>query len=123
MSSNPETKSDFYTGPDVSKALHSEGTWYLIRNVVLFANKPAMFTIPEDHFESVIVHRCSKAWLLKSIPDEQGVEKVLARAHWYAVNHYEMHHQCEHCHEQIPKSVQALWLLHNWDHISKNNTQ
>ena len=110
------TKSELVTETiDTSKALHSDGNWYLIPRLGWLNVVPA-------ELGSTVMHVCSKSWVVKSNPDERGVERMHVQP--YIVHRFnadELEAECEHCSERPPESVVALWTLHNWDYLLLND--
>ena len=113
---NGPTKSELVHDADIRQAVHQEGSWYII------PVKYCYFYFGTTPFASHVFHVCTKSWLLKSNPDERGVEKPSVSPYtchriWQA----DMSIACNYCGETPPEGLVGLWSLHNFDSLCEND--
>jgi hypothetical protein len=108
---------------DMPTPLHQDGSWYIVPQGFIFTYFGTNVNgNPIAPFDSHIVHICSKSWIVKSEPDERGVEKPRVYPNVVARLRYDrIIDRCEHCDETPSDGLVGLWKLHNWDYLCLND--
>ncbi len=113
-----DAKSELVLDADISKAVHSEGGWYLIPTEYCYMY---VHTTVGNCLDSLVFHVCCKSWLVK---DKSTIKKSAEATTTPYTSHrttlHDMQNCCVYCEEPVPESVVALWTLHNWDLLSLN---
>jgi hypothetical protein len=115
-------KTELVHDADIRQALHKDGNWYLIPKQYCFQYVANRYYRNGKELSSLVFHVCTKSWLVKSFPDDAGVEhlKVLPYT-CHRKDQESMSGMCNYCKESPPESVVGLWILHNWDYLSEND--
>lgn len=94
---------------DTTKALYTEGDWYLI-GVEQFASLANKYDWPHS---SIVYHHCRNTWK----KDENSY--IYHKQGLYRIAESEFNLPCADCGSVVPETLRGIWLLHNFDSIQR----
>ena len=98
--------------------LHQDGDWY-----ILALPDPRIRTMlgygSDLKRDSVIYHVCSKSLNIGPFTGYRLDEWHDGMPFYFPIYTTEaLSHNCGHCHQYVPESVQTLWTIHNFNYLS-----
>jgi hypothetical protein len=105
-------KSPLIYDADITKALHQDGSWYLIPEEHCFMYR-------NQELDSRAFHVCRKSRISDTKTIKPGKPVPVTRP--YTCHRFQAHSlkiNCLNCNEPVPDSIKTLFLLHNWKYLS-----